>query len=134
MARTFRIVISIVAAITGYTLVSVALLVAFPQQMSATFSALSFCACLGAAFGAGRLVWNQLASSSGTPGLARAITLGALLVGGLGFLGGFIGPMIFAPRANQGPLLGILITGPLGVVAGAIGGALHWMVRRKSAL
>ena len=134
MARTFRMVISIVAAITGYILMSVALLVAFPRQTSAIFSALSLFVCLGAAFGAGRLVWTQLASSSGAPGLARAITLGALLVGGLGFFGGFIGPMIFAPRANQGPLLGILITGPLGVVVGAIGGALHWVVRRKRAL
>lgn len=41
-----------------------------------------------------------------------------LILGGFGFLSGFIGPMIFSPDANQGPLLGILITGPLGVMAG----------------
>jgi hypothetical protein len=42
----------------------------------------------------------------------------ALLVGGIGFAAGFFGPMIFAPGANQGPLLGIFITGPLGFFAG----------------
>ena len=42
----------------------------------------------------------------------------ALLVGGIGFAAGFFGPMIFAPGANQGPLLGIFITGPLGFLAG----------------
>jgi hypothetical protein len=35
-------------------------------------------------------------------------------------VGGFLGPMILAPEANQGPLLGIFITGPLGLVVGAI--------------
>ena len=40
---------------------------------------------------------------------------GAIL-GIIGFLGGFIGPVIFTPEANQGPLLGIFITGPLGFV------------------
>lgn len=44
-----------------------------------------------------------------------------LIVGGFGFLLGFIGPMIFAPGANQGPLLGIFITGPIGFMLGMIG-------------
>ncbi|GDY18327.1 hypothetical protein LBMAG55_16500 [Verrucomicrobiota bacterium] len=44
--------------------------------------------------------------------------LGASILGGIGFLGGFFGPMIFKPEANQGPLLGIFITGPLGAVLG----------------
>jgi hypothetical protein len=39
-------------------------------------------------------------------------------------VGGFLGPMILAPEANQGPLLGIFITGPLGLVVGAIAGAI----------
>lgn len=34
------------------------------------------------------------------------------------FLAGFIGPMIVAPSANQGPMVGIFITGPLGFIAG----------------
>ncbi|TPN99833.1 hypothetical protein [Mesorhizobium sp. B1-1-5] len=46
---------------------------------------------------------------------------GAIL-GVIGFLGGFVGPVIFTPEANQGPLLGIFITGPLGFVLGLMVG------------
>jgi hypothetical protein len=52
-----------------------------------------------------------------------------LIVGGFGFLIGFIGPMIFAPGANQGPLLGIFITGPIGFMLGAVGWALSSFFR-----
>jgi hypothetical protein len=72
-------------------------------------------------------VWR--ASADPAPGLARSMLKGAGLVGGIGFLGGYVGPMILAPDANQGPLLGIFITGPAGFVIGAIGGAL-WGRRR----
>jgi hypothetical protein len=63
--------------------------------------------------------------------LASSVLLGALLVGGVSFCAGFFGPILFAPGANQGPMLGIFITGPLGFVAGAIGGAVYWHVRRR---
>lgn len=46
---------------------------------------------------------------------------GAIL-GAIGFLGGFVGPVIFTPEANQGPLLGIFITGPLGFILGLVVG------------
>lgn len=58
------------------------------------------------------------------PGWLIHALLGAALLGGLGFLGGFFGPMLLAPEANQGPLLGIFITGPLGAVLGFLGGAI----------
>jgi hypothetical protein len=72
-------------------------------------------------------VWR--ASADRAPGLARSMLKGAGLLGGAGFLAGYAGPMIFAPDANQGPLLGIFITGPAGFVIGAIGGAF-WARRR----
>lgn len=46
------------------------------------------------------------------------------VLGIVGFLCGFIGPMVLAPDANQGPILGIFITGPGGAVLGAVLGAL----------
>ncbi|WP_157866014.1 hypothetical protein [Mesorhizobium japonicum] len=46
---------------------------------------------------------------------------GAIL-GAIGFLGGFVGPIIITPEANQGPLLGIFITGPLGFLIGLVVG------------
>jgi len=47
------------------------------------------------------------------------------------FIAGFVGPMIFAPGSNQGPLLGILITGPLGVVFGFVVGVLREILGNK---
>jgi hypothetical protein len=73
--------------------------------------------------------WRQTASAK--PGLIKAIMLGAVIIGGIAFLAGFFGPIIFMPGANQGPLLGIFITGPLGFLVGAIGGAVFWIVRRR---
>jgi len=51
---------------------------------------------------------------------APPISLWALALGATGFVTGFFGPMVLNPQANQGPLLGLLITGPLGAAAGAI--------------
>ena len=64
------------------------------------------------------------------PTVGAAILLGAVAVGAIGFSAGFFGPMILAPDANQGPLLGIFITGPLGVVVGAVGGCILALARR----
>ena len=50
--------------------------------------------------------------------------LGAVILGGIGFVAGFFGPILFTPDANQGPLLGIFITGPLGAILGLPVGAL----------
>jgi hypothetical protein len=47
------------------------------------------------------------------------------------FLIGFIGPIIFMPEANQGPLLGIFITGPLGFVLGIILGIIFKIILKK---
>ncbi len=52
----------------------------------------------------------------------------ALLLGAIGFAGGFFGPIVFAPDANQGPLLGIFITGPLGFLLGLGWGIFREMV------
>jgi len=55
---------------------------------------------------------------------------GATLVGGIGFIGGFVGPILLMPEANQGPLLGIFITGPLGLIIGLLLGITVAAVRR----
>jgi hypothetical protein len=63
-----------------------------------------------------------------------SIAVGAIIVGAVGFLAGFVGPIILTPDANQGPLLGIFITGPLGVLIGGIGGFVHWRRRAKQTM
>ena len=85
---------------------------------------------LVAAFATAHFVWRWTESAS--RGFARSVATGALVLGGIGFVGGFFGPIVFAPEANQGPMLGIFITGPLGFLLGALGGAIYWLVRRKN--
>ena len=75
-------------------------------------------------------VWNHFLSGQAGTSLLMSAVRGAVLTGGVGFALGFLGPMIVAPGANQGPLLGIFITGPLGFVLGAVGGIVRWYQRR----
>ena len=90
---------------------------------------LSLVVSLFAAVAAGRYVWLHTAAVDA--GLVSSMVLGAVILGGVGFAGGFFGPIIFMPEANQGPLLGIFITGPLGFIVGAAGGAVHWFARGR---
>jgi Na+/proline symporter len=53
--------------------------------------------------------------------------LSGFVVGGIAFAIGFFGPLVWAPSANQGPLLGIFVTGPIGFV---IGTACGWLSAR----
>ena len=74
-----------------------------------------------AAVAIGVAVWSGTASQHP---LVRGGVLGAGWCGVIGFVGGFFGPMLLAPDANQGPMLGLFITGPGGVVLGGLCGAL----------
>jgi flagellar biosynthesis protein FliR len=85
---------------------------------------------LAAAVLVGRYVWNSTSQTSA--GFASAVVTGGLMIGGIGFCAGFFGPIIFAPQANQGPLLGIFITGPLGFFVGGVGGGIYWRSKQQS--
>lgn len=77
------------------------------------------------------VVWKKTSSTNSSKStLGTYILTGALGLGLFGFLVGFIGPIIFMPGANQGPLLGILITGPGGLVLGAIGGLIFGLIKK----
>ena len=78
----------------------------------------------------GWAVWKSAHERKIAAGLA--VLSGALIFGGLGLSIGFFGPLIFAPDANQGPMLGIFITGPLGCLVGAFGGYVYWSRKGKS--
>jgi hypothetical protein len=75
------------------------------------------------AAGIGVFFWKKSGSISDNQ--TKYILLGGIIVGAIGFISGFIGPIIIDPSANQGPLLGIFITGPLGFLAGLIGGGIY---------
>lgn len=72
---------------------------------------------------AARSAWQRTADPSQSA-LAYA-GFGAAVLGSIGFALGFFGPMIFAPEANQGPMLGIFITGPGGALLGAVLGLIY---------
>ena len=64
------------------------------------------------------VVWFRYASGGRYRPLVDRALGSAVTVGFIGFALGFLGPIILAPGANQGPMLGIFITGPLGFLAG----------------
>jgi hypothetical protein len=79
----------------------------------------------------GWLTWQGMSNLA--PGLLSCMATGAGILGAIGFCGGFFGPMIFMPEANQGPLIGLFITGPLGFVLGAVCGFVYglWIRSRR---
>ncbi|HEY4360597.1 MAG TPA: hypothetical protein VGN17_06495 [Bryobacteraceae bacterium] len=129
MKAFVRVFLTMVAALATYL---VLLLMVLPMLLrGASFYAAGEWAALACAVLVAAYLW-PLTDSMPT-GLAACVGFGAAITGGIGFLGGFLGPMIFDPGANQGPMLGIFITGPLGFLLGALGGAIYWMVRRPRA-
>ena len=56
----------------------------------------------------------------------------AAIVGGVGFVLGFVGPILVTPGANQGPMLGIFITGPLGFLIGLVWGLSTGWLRSRN--
>ena len=60
----------------------------------------------------------------------KLVVIGGFVLGGIAFAVGFFGPILWAPDANQGPLLGIFITGPLGFVVGCAAGWLYARIRQ----
>ena len=89
---------------------------------------------MGATFGLGMATLAFLGGWFATRGHVaesrarmRIALIAGFLVGGIAFAAGFFGPIVFAPDANQGPLLGIFFTGPLGFSAGVLVG---WLVAR----
>ena len=81
------------------------------------------------AIGIAKLVWN-LSEKVKSP-VATFGIVGAILVGSIGFIGGFLGPIILRPDSPQGPLLGIFFTGPIGFCIGLVGGIVYGLRKEK---
>lgn len=76
------------------------------------------CAALAAGF-----AWKLIAGEK--MNMLIAVIGGALILGGLFFTLGFLGPMVIAKDTNQGPMIGIFIAAPLGIILGGIGGYVY---------
>jgi hypothetical protein len=118
-----RKVVAVLAFFGAFFIVWMLAFLVLPGGLAWVGSLVAFAAGLYVA----RQVWNGTAE--GATSVPVMAGLGAASLGGLGFVAGFFGPMIFAPEANQGPMLGLFITGPAGVVIGAIAGAWYAMRR-----
>jgi hypothetical protein len=125
MSTPLRVLASIGAFFGAWLLAFLLTLTVLPEALAwlQPIAALAFAAWVA------HRVWRGLVVAS-DGSLAIHVGMGAAILGGLGFVLGFFGPMIFAPEANQGPMLGLFITGPGGAVLGAIAGWLVWMKRR----
>lgn len=132
MKSLLRVVLVFVVSVGTYYFTYWMLLILFtfilPDGLSGWIAMGAALACGGAA---GWYLWTS--SESLSQGLVRLVAKGALYTGGIGFVLGFFGPMIIAPDANQGPMLGIFITGPLGFLLGAVGGAVYWFACGREA-
>jgi hypothetical protein len=124
MPKTVRLVLAVLAFLGVFFVVWLLLLLLPLGALEWIGSPVALAA---ATYGSLR-IWNHAAE--GLPSVAVMACLGAAVLGGLGFVAGFFGPMILAPGANQGPLLGLFITGPAGVVIGAIAGAWYGSTHR----
>ena len=138
MSNPFRLLVTAIAAIVSYyfvywmLFVLLAVVLIRQREPSQWLAIAVFLIAVVSAVAVARSVWRRTGASvpSASRGLARSIVKGAGIVGGIGFAIGFFGPIIVAPDANQGPLLGIFVTGPLGILAGAVGGAVYWRRHR----
>jgi hypothetical protein len=70
--------------------------------------------------------WAALARQPATRTRIGASWRAGWVLGAVGLTLGFFGPLLVTPKANLGPLLGILITGPGAFVLGALAAALTW--------
>jgi hypothetical protein len=78
------------------------------------------------------LAWKKM--SINTDRLEIHMLAWGIIIGSIGLIAGFVGPIIFNWGGNQGPLLGILYTGPLGFIIGLISGAIYWKFYRTHKL
>jgi hypothetical protein len=85
---------------------------------------------MGLALFAARFVWLRLQSPH-HHGMLTSIALGACLLGTIGFLGGYLLPILWLPESSQALRLGISITGPGGLVLGGFAGGAWWHLNQQ---
>ena len=118
MIPVLKPIVSLLMFLTVLFFISTILTIttSFPVWLSTAFSLA--CALLAAWF-----TWKLVAGEK--TNVAVAVIGGALILGGLCFTIGFLGPMVFAKDTSQGLTIGLFIAAPVGVIMGAIGGYVY---------
>lgn len=123
----FRLIIAAITFLAVFFFMNVWVLTVcpLPNRFISFMPFVSFLVALGIAV----IIW--VLSGKVNAGIATYAVIGAFLVGGIGFIAGFLGPMIFMPDTNQGPLLGLFFTGPIGFLVGLIAGGILGIFKKK---
>ncbi len=91
---------------------------------------ISFIVSFPIAVWAGWFVWKK--STAAERGLVSSVVFGVILGVGIGTTVGFFIPSIFPSfYPDLGTIIGMMQFGHLGLLAGAVGGFVHWWVKRK---
>lgn len=77
-------------------------------------------------------LWKKTENVLVPKNLGAWMLMGGFTIGVITFIFGYFGPMIYFPKSNDGPLLGILVTGPFGFLIGLIAGMLFWRFKVKN--
>ena len=125
MPPIVRIVLAFLCALAGYYFVYWVPLSVMQVEIGMLRTGLS----AGAGIAVGAATWRLLGRAPAS--LAARVASTALAVGGVGFLAGFLGPILFMPDSPQGPMLGLVVTGPGGVLLGALAGLGIWYFRDR---
>lgn len=126
-----RLIAGIFAVLLGiYSALGLILqIVSWSEQFSTFGGVILILACLATGSVAFLLGWY---ARTGSQKVKCAMSEGAIcgvLMGALGFVVGLLGPILFAPDANQGPLLGIFFTGPIGAYLGFMGAVIIGLMK-----
>ena len=118
MIQILKPIVSLLMFLTVLFFISTILTIttSSPFWLSTTFSLA--CASLAAWF-----TWKLVSGEKANT--IVAVIGGALILGGLFFVIGFLAPMAISKNTDQGPMIGIFIAAPLGVIVGAIGGYVY---------
>ena len=129
-SKYFIIFICFIAVFAFSSNIAGAILISIEKYVPRFIQAiLSFSIAFTCSFLVSKFVWKKIKVVN--VDFISSTLMGGLIVGSIGLVGGFIGPIIFTTESNLGPLLGLFITGPLGFIIGMVVGAIYWKVRLK---
>jgi hypothetical protein len=129
-SKYFIIFICFIAVFAFSSNIAGAILISIEKYVPRFIQAmLSFSIAFTCSFLVSKFVWKKIKLVN--VDFISSTLMGGFIVGSIGLVGGFIGPIIFTPESNLGPLLGLFVTGPLGFIIGMVVGAIYWKVRLK---
>jgi hypothetical protein len=108
MKTALRIILSLFVFVASYLFCTLAISSLLPQIRENRLLAISISLLIAIAISV--LAWKKMSINAAR--LEIYMLVWGIIIGSIGLIVGFLGPMFFHWGGNQGPLLGILYTGP----------------------